>query len=1062
MAIVSLDAFVQQLGDSRLLSPAQLEEITKDLITRFPEPKELARHLLKTGWLTPYQVNQLFQGRGHQLVLGRYVLLERLGEGGMGQVFKARHQSMNRIVALKVIRKECLANPDAVRRFQREIQAAGQLTHQNIVIAHDADHVGDTHFFAMEYVEGTDLSRLVREKGPLPITDACDYVRQAALGLQHASERGLVHRDIKPGNLLLTKKGNTIKVLDMGLARLQQPGEEIGPALSLTVEGSVMGTPDFIAPEQAHESHTVDIRADIYSLGCTLYFLLTGQVPYPGGTLMQKLMKHQNSAPPSAELFRPEIPSALRDVLRKLMAKNPDDRYQTPQEVAVALEAFSRAPMSVPIAVPVAVAALATVAMAPPELESEPHEGQAVTLPVGSALIATHTDANLSPTKLTPPSLGARFLGVAKKRKWIVAGAGGAAALLIGVVVLLLFRNPRTEPIVEEKPTKPPPLVELVKVLGGDSARQWGPITSIAVSPDGKIVATGGEDNAIRLWDAKTLQQYREPLIGHAGPVRCLAFSPNSKQLASGGNDRTVLVWDLEGKAREPGRIAPGGNDVYGVAFSRDGKLILTCGFKQSIQLWDVKSGGGAVHACTTTADIVSKAAFWPDDDHVLYAGDAGKVGLYSIKEKKQIKSFKGHTGNGRWLALVDNKSFIVAADDGTARMWNRDSEEEVAAFGDKLIGAMAYDAKHRRLLAVGPDKELRLWDVGKLQSPPRVFADHPTKPGQIALSPDGTTAFTGGPDLVVRQWDVDTGKETGSPVGHQARVVTVALSPDGGQALSAAADGEVYQWDVAHATAQRCSGFSGDPLVALISPDGERQLAIARNGNAFQWDLGNERVRLNIPWSAQTAPAGALFAPDSHHVLFLGSTTNNYYSDLKSSAFVTFSGAPLGRTICASFLQDGKTFVGGGLDCFLRRWDVTGKEVDSFPGHKGPVQAVVCMPDGRTVLSVSNEQDKRLLEWDLKASDTYKRAVKLEWDIQQVSSSNFSPNGALLAITGFDGQIILWETKTGKKLTYWKLPGPVRSLAFSRDSNRLATANDNGTVNVYQLNLPGDAAKSP
>src|SRR5262249_11593879 len=136
MAIVSLASFVEQLGESHLLRSAQLEEITKDLMTRFSEPKELARHLLKTGWLTPYQVNQLFQGRGQQLALGRYVLLERLGEGGMGQVFKARHQSMNRIVALKIIRKECLANPDAVRRFQREIQAAAQLTHPNIVVAY--------------------------------------------------------------------------------------------------------------------------------------------------------------------------------------------------------------------------------------------------------------------------------------------------------------------------------------------------------------------------------------------------------------------------------------------------------------------------------------------------------------------------------------------------------------------------------------------------------------------------------------------------------------------------------------------------------------------------------------------------------------------------------------------------------------------------------------------------------------------------------------------------------------------------------------------------------------
>src|SRR5262249_45526423 len=269
---------------------------------RFSDPRNLAQALMKKTWLTPYQVNQIFQGQANSLVLGQYRLLERVGEGGMGQVFKARHQSMGRIVALKVIRKDRLENEVAVKRFRREIQIVGQLAHPNIVLAFDADAVGQSHFFAMEFVDGIDLSRLVKQSGPLPVAQACDYIRQAAMGLQHAHERGLVHRDIKPGNLLLAKADSgingtssragrgkrtggaagkpLIKILDMGLARLSCFDED-STTMQLSQDGTVMGTPDYMAPEQGKNSHLVDWRADIYSLGCTFYYLLTGQMPFP-------------------------------------------------------------------------------------------------------------------------------------------------------------------------------------------------------------------------------------------------------------------------------------------------------------------------------------------------------------------------------------------------------------------------------------------------------------------------------------------------------------------------------------------------------------------------------------------------------------------------------------------------------------------------------------------------------------------------------------------------------------------------------------------------------------
>jgi serine/threonine protein kinase len=354
MAIASARGLVETLGRCRLLEAEQLAELNRTLPSRPDDPLPLARELLQRGWLTPYQINQLFQGRAEDLVLGHYVLLERLGEGGMGQVFKARQTRLGRIVALKILRKERIVKPEIVQRFYQEIQAAACLSHPNIVHAYDAEQIGDTHVFSMEYVEGIDLARLVKQSGPLPPAQACEYVRQAAVGLQHVHEHGMVHRDIKPANLMRLHHGGTIKILDMGLARLREDEEETAKK-RLTNLGVVMGTIDYIAPEQALDSRRADIRSDLYSLGCTLYYLLSGRVPFPVEEPMAKLLAHSCDEPTPLEQLRPEIPVELSAIVAKIMAKRPDDRYQTPAELIADLVAQSPpAVVTPPLAIPVA------------------------------------------------------------------------------------------------------------------------------------------------------------------------------------------------------------------------------------------------------------------------------------------------------------------------------------------------------------------------------------------------------------------------------------------------------------------------------------------------------------------------------------------------------------------------------------------------------------------------------------------------------------------------------------------------------------------------------------
>ena len=272
----------------------------------------------------------------------RYRVVALIGQGGMGAVYKAEHRLMERTVALKVITPALIGDPTAVQRFRQEVKAAARLHHPNIVTSYDADQAGSLHFLVMEYVEGRSLAEYTQEKGPLPIPEACEYARQTALGLQHAHEHGLVHRDVKPHNLMRTPQGE-IKILDFGLARLgltvdprPEPPATAGASAteSLTAAGAVMGTADYMAPEQASDSHQADIRADIYSLGCTLYLLLTGSVPFPGGSLLDKVNRHAAEPPPDPARLRRDAPAGLAAVVRKMTAKNPADRYQAPGEVA--------------------------------------------------------------------------------------------------------------------------------------------------------------------------------------------------------------------------------------------------------------------------------------------------------------------------------------------------------------------------------------------------------------------------------------------------------------------------------------------------------------------------------------------------------------------------------------------------------------------------------------------------------------------------------------------------------------------------------------------------------
>jgi serine/threonine protein kinase len=575
-----------------------------------------------------------------------------LGAGGMGTVFKARHRLMDRTVALKVMSPELMHRPAAVERFQREVRVAAQLAHPNIVTSFDAEQAGDCHFLAMEFIEGTSLAHLVADEGPMPIRKACDYIRQSALGLHHAHEQGMVHRDIKLHNLMLTLHGQ-VKILDFGLARflsesapaadalardtaviassggatldgtelgssvgriftppdagrIEYPSHEshTGPASALeaatasptsaemgaeplTRLGAVMGSPDYIAPEQIADAHAADIRADIYSLGCTLYFLLAGQAPYQGSVL-QKLRAHEVQRPRPLRELRPEIPAHLAAVLDRVLAKDPAHRYQTPAEVAEAL-----APFAVP---PIRrywrwIAAAAAVFLLAGGLVLSRIE-------LGAAVVRIATNKGELVIETEDPDVQVEVLKGGERVRIVDLKTGKKTDLQAGDYEVKLVDDKdglvlssdhftlsrggkQIVWVTREQPEKE--AIGPVRVFQGHDA----PVYAVARSPNGRLALSSGADKTIRLWDLRTGKELRQ-FVGHKDGAAGVHFLDNRRAMSI-GLDKTARLWDVA-SGHELARFELPAKAGALVAASLDGRRILSCGEDFTMVVWDFET----------------------------------------------------------------------------------------------------------------------------------------------------------------------------------------------------------------------------------------------------------------------------------------------------------------------------------------------------------------------------------------------------------------------------------------------------------------------------------------
>ena len=430
----STDELLDRVRRSGLIPPAELDAA---LVTLPPGAPPLP-HLLADRLLTPFQADRLAAGKYKGFVLGGYVILDKLGAGGMGQVFLAEHTTMRRLVAVKVLSTPAQEDAVAFERFVREARAAAAVNHPNIVRVFDLNRDGRLHYLVMEFVDGLTLGTLVEKSGPVAVGAAAGYARQVALGLQHAFDRGLVHRDVKPSNVMVDRHG-TARLLDLGLVRFES--ESDSKLTSQAGGGTILGTADFLAPEQAVDSSSVDIRADIYGLGATLYFLLAGHPLFPTGKTAQKLMWQQWREPTPVGELRPGVPAGLAGVVHRALAKRPADRWPTPQALADALEPFAEPAAPSPELVPVPPLRKWTKLTSDPGLSGSrlllppgpgprPGSSQVVELPPVRPAAGATVGRAADQTTTAPPPAEATGPGF-----WAGLAVGAGALLLAGLAV---------------------------------------------------------------------------------------------------------------------------------------------------------------------------------------------------------------------------------------------------------------------------------------------------------------------------------------------------------------------------------------------------------------------------------------------------------------------------------------------------------------------------------------------------------------------------------------------------------------------------------------------------
>ena len=978
---------------------------------------------------------------------GDYELVEEIARGGMGVVYKARQVTLNRIVALKMILAGDFSSPAMVERFQTEAEAAARLEHPGIVPIYEIGAHEGQHYFSMRFVEGGTLAQQIlrcsrrkeaheqsgspnpkaKESSEPPHVgcyspkEAARLMVKVARAVHHAHQRGILHRDLKPGNILLDQAGEPL-VADFGLAKiLEHDG-------TLTQSAVVMGTPSYMAPEQAAgQTKQLSIAADVYSLGAVLYELLTGQAPFRGPTPAETMRRVMEVEPERPRLLNPVVDRDLETICLKCLEKTPQRRYGSAEALADDLQRW---------------------------LAHEPIQARPITI-------------------------------FERAQKWVrrrpaiaTLAAGLALAFVAGVAgVTWQWRRAERERDAAEhnlyvanmnlaKPAWQQNNVKALRKLLDETATfpergfEWyywrrqlhlnlktlyghlGPVVSTAFSPDSQRVVTGSDDGTARMWDVAT---GKELLIfrGHTDAVTAVAFSPDGKLVISGSQDRTAKIWEAV-SGKELFSLAGHTAGIRCVAFSPDGQRFATGGKDAVAKIWNLRSRQELLSLSGHNVDIHS-LAFSSDGRRIATASGTTKV--WEAVTGKELLSIEGRNS----VDFSPDGERIVTGDGNSAKVWSLATGEKILE--QRGLGPLVHSVKFspdgRTVLS--SSEVAMLWELSSKKV--SILKGHIRAVSSAAFSPDGQRIVTGGWDHTARIWEVPKHEEPVLLTGHQKIVRSVAFSSDSERIVTASVDQTARVWEAPSGKELLLlRGHAGAVYSAALSADDQRIVTGSGDRTAKVWEAVTGKELLSI--EGHTKPVYSVdFSPDGKRIV-TGS------EDRTAKVWETATGKKLltlpndGAVFSVAFSPDGSRIVTGSLeDGAVRIWDSTdGKKLLTIHG-KAPfthpaVQSVAFSADSQRI--VCSFRDWTAGVWDVADG---KEVVSISGHNQQIWSVAFSPDGGRIVTGSVDGTAKIWETSTGRELlTFFPQDGgAVTCVAFSPDGRRVAAGTLSKAVTVWQ-----------
>ena len=1004
---------------------------------------------------------------------GDYELLKVVGEGGMGIVYKARQLSLNRPVALKMIKTARFPSPDEVRRFQNESEAVARLDHPNIVPVYEVGQYEDQHYFSMKLIAGESLDKRSKDYLSDP-RRAAELLVTASGAIHHAHQRGILHRDLKPANILIDSEGRP-HVTDFGLAKRVEGDSE------LTRSGAILGTPAYMAPEQASGKRgAVTTATDVYGLGAVLYVLLTGRAPFSGDSMIDTLEQVRKQPPEPPSKRNPRVPRDLEVICLKCLEKDPRRRYASADAIAGDLKHWI---VGEPItARPVGNAAsfwmwcrrnpivagasgLVAVALVVVTVLALLYADRKARLATSESLRADEQAHHSSEQAKAAANLK-DALTQSNRRLALLNLERGRAACDQGQIssgLLWMLESLRVATDASDPDWKNAALANLAawracyNGLRGVYSNDRN-VTTFALSPDGKKILMGSGDNTARLWDVATGKLIAPPLQ-HQALIHSAAFSPDGKTILTEGGT-TARLWDTA-SGIPIGQPMEHQDRIRAAAYSPDGKTVLTGSWDKTARLWDVATGlpfGKPMEHQRGVYDV----AYSPDGRTVLTGGQDGAVRLWDASTGLPFGKPMEHQDEVNVVAYSpDGRTVLTGGQDGAVRLWDASTGLPIGKPMTHQLGILVatFSPNGKTIFAASQDRTAQLWDAATglaIGNPIR----HAGYARSVAFSPDSKTLVTGSADRAltasedgsVRLWDAATGLPLAKLLDYQSGVYGVdfvAFSPDGETVLIGSSAGRAWLWDLAaRPQIRKCLNHEHPSVTSVaFSPDGKTILTRNGDGRAQLWDVATG-LSFGKPMGHQGVILVATYSPDGRTVFTGG-------MDKTARLWDAATGLPIGKPIeyqawitAVAFSPDGKTVLTGSLlDNTVRLWNVaTGVPIGTPLEHKDKVRAVAYNPDGKTVLTGCQDGSARL--WDAATGLSIGTPMVHQ---SGISAVDFSSDGKTVLTGSQDRTARLWNTETGKPtgppLSH---PATVSTVTFSPDGRMILTGSLDKTARLW------------